>query len=159
VYATIIQLTLFKVGSMKKECSAGIIVYYQDILDGRIDRNYVVLHYRRGYWDLPKGKLEGEETNLEAATRELKEETGLTAHIHPDFEQCITYIFKDQQGELVNKTVAYFVGRVSTKEVILSPEHLYYKWLPFKEAVKQLTYPNAQQVLRMAEKFVKSRQD
>ena len=37
----------------------------------------------RGYWDLAKGKLEKGETNLQAAVRELKEETGLKADIYP----------------------------------------------------------------------------
>lgn len=34
--------------------------------------------YRRGKWDLPKGKIEKRETSLEAALREVTEETGLT---------------------------------------------------------------------------------
>jgi len=32
---------------------------------------------RRGYWDLPKGKIEKNETIEEAAIREVKEETGI----------------------------------------------------------------------------------
>ena len=33
--------------------------------------------YRNGIWDLPKGKLEGDEDFLAAASREVEEETGL----------------------------------------------------------------------------------
>jgi 8-oxo-dGTP pyrophosphatase MutT (NUDIX family) len=33
--------------------------------------------FRRGFWDLPKGKLDGEETPEEAAQREVMEETGI----------------------------------------------------------------------------------
>ena len=104
-------------------------------------RMYLLLNYRRGYWDLPKGKLEKGETNLQAAIRELKEETGLGGEIHEGFEQSLSYMFKDPDGDLVQKTVTFFVGKASTKEVILSYEHLSYKWLPYKEAVaKILTY-------------------
>ncbi len=139
---------------MKNEYSAGIITYYNEIVNDQIQRNYLILHSRRGYWDLPKGKLESSETNEEAAVRELREETGLTVEVHPGFEQKLSYIFKDHTNELVYKTVTYFVGKASTKEVTLSSEHLYFKWLPLREAVKQLTYTNAQQILRMADKFL-----
>ena len=38
----------------------------------------ILLIFRRGKWDLPKGKLDDNETLLECALREVKEETGLT---------------------------------------------------------------------------------
>ncbi len=141
---------------MKREFSAGVIVYYNDIVNDQPVRMYLLLNYRRGYWDLPKGKLEKGETNLQAAIRELKEETGLEAHILEGFEQSLSYMFKDSDGELVQKTVVFFVGRASTRQVTLSYEHLSYKWLPYKEAVQELTYPNAQQILSMAEHFVET---
>ena len=139
---------------MKREFSAGVVVYYDDIYNDQPVRLYLLLNYRRGYWDLPKGKLEKDETNLQAAVRELKEETGLEAVIHHGFEQTLSYMFKDPTGVLVHKTVTFFVGRASTKEVVLSHEHLSYKWLPYKEALEFLTYTNAQQIVAMADHFV-----
>jgi 8-oxo-dGTP pyrophosphatase MutT (NUDIX family) len=41
------------------------------------EQNEVLLIYRRGKWDLPKGKLDDGETIEECALREVKEETGL----------------------------------------------------------------------------------
>lgn len=38
----------------------------------------VLLIYRRGYWDLPKGKIDAGETPRVAAEREIEEETGIT---------------------------------------------------------------------------------
>lgn len=141
---------------MKYEVSAGVIVYYVQTINDLPVRMYLLLNYRRGYWDLAKGKLEGEETKLQAAIRELHEETGLTAEIHNGFEQSLTYMFKDPSGTLVQKSVSFFVGQVHTKEVVLSHEHLSYKWLPLKEASEQLTYNNAQQILIMADHFVET---
>jgi len=38
----------------------------------------VLMIFRRGSWDLPKGKMELNETKKESAVREVQEETGLT---------------------------------------------------------------------------------
>lgn len=37
----------------------------------------ILLIFRRGYWDLPKGKIEKHEKSEDAAVREVEEETGL----------------------------------------------------------------------------------
>lgn len=41
------------------------------------EKKQVLLIYRRGKWDLPKGKLEKGESPQDGAVREVKEETGL----------------------------------------------------------------------------------
>lgn len=139
---------------MKQERSAGIIVYYTEKSAASSKRLYLLLYYRNKYWDFPKGKLEANETDQEAALRELKEETGLTLSLKKSFEQSISYFFKDQKGALVDKTVVYFVGESFTKEVLLSAEHTDFEWLPLKESLTQLTYANSQHVLSMAEHFI-----
>lgn len=141
---------------MKKEYSAGIIVFHDVNKSDRIEREYLVLHYRKGHWDLPKGKLEGDETNIQAAERELMEETGLTVQIIPPFEQSLTYIFKDFDGMLVSKEVTFFVGKAANMDVTLSREHTDYQWMPLRDALKRVTYSNAQQLLSMADQFIGS---
>ena len=43
----------------------------------RNDRGEYLFIFRRGSWDLPKGKIEDNETKKEATLREISEETGL----------------------------------------------------------------------------------
>lgn len=139
---------------MKNEHSAGVIVFFDDIIDNQSKRKYLLLNYRKGHWDLPKGKLEGSETKIQAAIRELKEETSLEADIYPGFEQSLSYLFKDRLGELIKKEVTFFVGKAKLTQVVLSPEHVLYQWLPLKDALRQLTYNNAQQILNIADQFL-----
>ena len=42
-------------------------------------RHHVLLMFKRGKWDMPKGRIEEGKTLEESATREVEEETGLKA--------------------------------------------------------------------------------
>ena len=136
---------------MRKEYSAGIIVYITQIIDKVPTRLYLLLYYPKGYWDLVKGHLDQGESNLEAAHRELREETGLKAELDAEFKQVLEYRFTDDEGELVAKKVTFFLGEATSNNVQLSHEHEDYAWLPFHEAMQKLTYKNAKQLLQAAE--------
>lgn len=135
---------------MKHIESAGIVTY--TIEDDSIA--YLLLHYTAGHWDLPKGKMEPGETKQETALRELMEETGLTAELDDKFEETIGYIFTDHNKQLAQKTAYFFVGKATNTNVKLSHEHIGYKWLPYKEALEQLTYDNAKTLLKKAHKYI-----
>ncbi len=138
---------------MKREISAGVIVYRRDAKTH--EPLFLVMHYISGHWDFAKGKLEGIETKIQAAIRELEEETGIEqVALQNGFEQSLTYIFRDRKGEMVEKEVTFFLGETGTEKVVLSREHLYAKWLPYKDASKQLTYGNARQILAQAQRIL-----
>lgn len=137
---------------MKQIHSAGIIPY--KINNGTLF--YLLLHYSAGHWDFPKGKIEAGETKEEAASRELQEETGLTAHLHNNFEETVHYIFTDYDKKLAKKTAYFFIGKVTTNDPVqLSYEHTNFMWLSYKDALKQLTYDNAKILLKKAHKNIR----
>ena len=129
-----------------QERSAGIVV----VNDGR----FLLLHYDAGHWDFPKGHIEKDESPEEAALRELKEETGISAEILPGFAEKIHYFYK-KEGKLVSKDVVFFIAKTKTSDVRLSFEHKGFIWLPFKDAVERLTYDNAKEVLKKVDAYVK----
>ena len=52
---------------MVNEKSSGILIF------NKTNEKYLILHYTSGHYDFAKGHIEGEETEKEAALRELEE--------------------------------------------------------------------------------------
>lgn len=142
---------------MKKEQSAGIVVYRHDPDENKF--YYLLLHYIGGHWDLPKGKLEPGETPEQAAIREVSEETGLIVKPISNFSESISYYFRDQDRELIDKNVIFFVGESQESKVTISHEHQGYDWLEIGPALDRLTYNNARNLLRMVNQFVHARHE
>ena len=69
-----------------------------------------ILFIRRlGKWDLPKGKIEKEESLEEAALREIEEETGLKQVEIKQFLNTTYHIYTERNGEKILKTTHWFV--------------------------------------------------
>ena len=122
---------------------------------------YLLLHYPsnakapREYWDFPKGHIEKGEKIEETVEREVEEETGLKdIKFVEGFKEWIKYFFK-HKGKNVFKIVTFLLAEAETEEVKISPEHIGYKWLPYDEALIQLTFKNAKEILKKADNFLK----
>lgn len=76
------------------------------------NRNEVLFIYRFNKWDLPKGKLEKQETISECATREVEEECGITnLHIEKPLET--TYHIFERKGEIILKITYWFLMKTN----------------------------------------------
>ncbi len=137
---------------MRREFSAGAVVYSFNEQEQQLE--YLVLHYGNSHWDFPKGKLEPGESSEIAALREIKEETGLLVDLDEGFEHKLFYKFRSREGEMVSKQVTFFVAPAKTKDVVLSEEHTAYRWVPYEEARRILTYDNAVNLLDVAHAFI-----
>jgi len=63
---------------------------------------------RKGYWDLPKGKIEKGENEEEAALREVEEETGLVG-MHIEKHLVDTFHTYELKGKWVLKRSTWFL--------------------------------------------------
>jgi 8-oxo-dGTP pyrophosphatase MutT (NUDIX family) len=135
---------------MEKSC--GIILFHSDeflVIQHPTESNDV-----KGHWDFPKGHVEDNETELETATRELQEETGIdNFKLIDNFRHKIIYNIH-KNNEVIPKEVIFFLGESSTKSIKLSSEHQNYSWLNFDLAHDRLTYANAKEVLAKAKTFL-----
>lgn len=110
---------------------------------------FLVVHHQKGHWAFPKGHPEENETELETALRELKEETGLSADIdHPNHTFLEKYVFTNQTGQEVSKTVTFFLGRVENNQALqlLEAEVQAAEWLPLDQAQAKITFPAGKQL-------------
>lgn len=133
---------------MIEEVSAGAVIYNDDTKHEL--RKFLVLHYPAGHWDFPKGAIEEKETEEQAATREIFEETGLrVADFVRGFRKEIEYHYR-RQSMLAHKRVIFFLAKSDNTRVTISFEHSGFEWLSFEQALQRLTFENAKSVLRDA---------
>ena len=126
--------------------SAGVVVVRRTARGCR----YLLLRAFR-YWDFPKGQVEPGETPLEAARREVAEETGITRLDFRWGETCV-----DTPPYAGGKVARYYLALTDQAEVVLGinpelgrPEHHEYRWVDYAGA-RRLLGPRVRAVLDWA---------
>ncbi|MGB0101703.1 MAG: NUDIX hydrolase [Nocardioides sp.] len=113
----------------------------------------VLLVHRPRYddWSFPKGKLDRGEHVTAAAVREVCEETGLQVRLGPSLT---TQRYPVSGGR--SKSVSYWAGRAVGSDDVSAyrpnAEIDAVAWVPYDEALKQLSYPHDRDTLREAER-------
>jgi 8-oxo-dGTP pyrophosphatase MutT (NUDIX family) len=110
-----------------------------------------------GKWGLPKGHLEGQETSVEAALREVEEETGLSPiRVGPDLG-TIDWYFR-LEGRLIHKYCDYFlmVSTAGDPNPEVSEGITECAWVALDEAAETVAYDNARTVVQRACEIVRS---
>ncbi|WP_308442916.1 bis(5'-nucleosyl)-tetraphosphatase [Apilactobacillus xinyiensis] len=91
------------------------------------------------FWGFPKGHVEAGENLVQAAVREIKEETGIDATIDENFNYVVEYDMKNGH----HKTVTFYSSKVDTETVKLQKEEISeYVWLEYDQARKMVTFDN-----------------
>ena len=107
------------------------------------------------HWDFPKGIRERGEEPLEAAKREVAEETGITEF---EFNWGDRYFETGPYSR--GKIARYFIAETSLEDVVLGPspetgepEHSEWRWVSFDEAY-DLGSPRVRQIVQWARQIV-----
>lgn len=118
----------------------------------RNDAGEYLFIFRRGKWDLPKGKLEPEEKAEQAAVREVEEECGLKISLVKR-ELDSTYHIYEQDGEFVLKRTCWYLMKSRGDQALvpqLEEEITEARWFKTDELqlIRQNTYLSVLQVMQ-----------
>ena len=109
----------------------------------------LIKHRRSAFWGFPKGHADAGEEPFEAAVRELFEETGMSIKnllVQKPLQEKYQFRF---QGEMISKTVTYFIAEVDEGVVTLQTEEVEeFRWVPLTDAEFEVTYEQAQLICR-----------
>ena len=149
------------------ENSVGAVMFR----DGSSEKEYLLLKYRNGHWEFPRGKVEDDETEQETMRREIYEETGIKDIFLIDgFRTSIAFSYlaqgqeredrkKDKACICIHKKATFYLARSNDASVEISHEHQAAIWMPFDKALEKLTYDNAKKVLTEAHDFLQVKKE
>ncbi len=107
------------------------------------------------HWDFPKGLREADEDTLQAALREVGEETGITS---VSFDWGETFIETGPYSR--GKTARYYLASTTEREVEMGispetgvPEHHEWRWVSFDEAY-DISSPRVRGVVTWARQII-----
>ena len=134
----------------KVDFAAGGIVFIDNkvlLVKNRLRKEYKE-YYDSGFWGFPKGHMEEGESPLDAAEREVFEETGFKVKCiseKPIAESRYTI----EYGESIEKTVWFYEMKV-IEEFVKEPDEEIEEIaiVPYEEAVSLLAYEEDRKILK-----------
>ncbi len=130
---------------MKKEKACGTII---------IDNDKVLLiRQKQGFYGFPKGHVEGNETEVETAIRETKEETNLDVVVDESKRFEISYIVNDN----IDKKVVYFLAKLTGENKVVAQEEEINEviWVDIDKVEDILTFDNLKELWKEVLKEVR----
>ena len=124
------------------EKSCGAVVYRNAGREGI--KILLVKNHNGKCWTFPKGHIELNESEKQTALREIKEETGLSVTIEPNFRQTSIY----RPYGKIKKYVVFFLARASESSVVIQKNEIdYYLWVSLDDAMKLCSHDNDTKIL------------
>lgn len=105
-----------------------------------------------GLWQMVTGYIEDGETAVEAALRELKEETNLTPHHF--WVVPYTASFYNYRKDAIELIPVFATEVAVSDKVILSHEHSSYQWVSSKMAQDHFVFPGHHAALRIIQEYL-----
>lgn len=116
----------------------------------RNEKGEILMIFRRGKWDFPKGKVEAGEDNATAALREVREETGVTARITEGKAISIFHTYDTYGPKMLKETVWFPMRALSEQNLTPQTEEEIAQavWIPAEKIneLLQASYTSLQEL-------------
>lgn len=116
------------------------------------EQREILMIYRKGKWDLPKGKIEKDEKKRDGAAREVEEETGVKVDLVKDKVIKTYHTYNLNHKRMLKETHWYHMLAKSDQELIPQLEEDVEKvlWVKREEIVEYLgkSYNSIQEVMK-----------
>jgi len=135
------RLTKAEIKKLPGKTLGGSLIFSRNPKD-KDDIHLAMLHDIFGYWTLPKGRSQEEETATDAATRSAKEELNLDVVVGAELG-INEYVASDPEHGKIRKHVVYFLAetkKMDDMELQESGGLDDARWFTLKEATKLKTY-------------------
>lgn len=134
-----------------REKACGAVVYKEECNELK----FLLVYQHNGHYSFPKGHVEGNETEIETALREIKEETNLDVLIDSNYRKKITYFVEPKK---VMKDVVYFIATPTTFNLKSQEGEIKEcLWCSYEEVLKKIEYENAKQVFIETYNYLKEK--
>ena len=130
--------------NIEKISSMAIVVGVKD------DEKKVLMLNNEGEWVFPKGHVELNETELEAAIRELKEESGIEVKESDSLGQIDEFKFYFD-GEKAVKVIKVYLFKIDRfDQITFNKEEGFIdgKWIDVNQSIDKLTHDDAREALK-----------
>jgi 8-oxo-dGTP pyrophosphatase MutT (NUDIX family) len=137
---------------MNWEYSCGAIVFTRK--NGQL--RFVIVREMGGAYSFPKGHMEGTETEVETARREVWEEIGLRPRFLDGFRRQDEYDLAEKPG--TRKRVTYFLAEYTDEPLTPRPGEIReILLLPYEQALNYFEHEGTRQILTAAYAFLTDR--
>lgn len=129
---------------MIKEKSCGTI-----IID---DNKVLIIKQKQGFYGFPKGHIQFDETEIETAIRETKEETNLDVWIDETKRYSLNYIIDNQ----IDKEVVYYLAKPISKNIKIQESEIDdILWIDIDKVIDILNFDNMKKLWKIILKEIK----
>lgn len=129
---------------MIKEKACGTI-----IIDGK---KALIIKQKQGFYGFPKGHMEENETEIETAIRETKEETNLDVLIDKTKRYSLNYVIDNK----IDKEVVYYLAKPLNKNIIKQESEINdILWVDIDKVIDILTFDNLKELWKKVLKEIK----
>ena len=129
---------------MIKEKSCGTIIIDDD--------KALIIKQKQGFYGFPKGHMEKNETEIETAIRETKEETNIDVLTDETKRYSLNYVIDNK----IDKEVVYYLAKPLNKNIIKQESEINdILWVDIDKVIDILTFNNLKELWKKVLKEIK----